>query len=667
MTTTALENTSFFSPYKVKAEAAGNRIGGGNRYATCAKIAEKGWTGTSDYAVIATGEAFPDALCAAPLAKKYNAPILLTSKAQLSDETKGELQRLKVHKAIIIGGTGAVSTNTEYQIKNMNITTSRIAGSNRYQTSEMIAEKLDPNDKAVIATGANFPDALSIASIAAMKGMPILLTGKYSIPDDIKPYLNSHSITKTYVVGGTGVVADNVLSGLKNPKRLSGTSRYDTNIAVLTEFSSELNDSDIYLATGAGFPDALSCSALAPYTASPIVLIGSVPEKSTTDYINANYNSIKTVNAIGGTLVVSDDNLQSVQYNFTNAVFYDKNLEKLIRDYINKPSGVILKSDVVNITRIEADNKNISDLRGIENLVNLQDLDLFNNLDVENIEPLASLKNLKYLSITDSKVSDITPLEGLTNLCSLIIWGSNVQDISPLKGLTNLYRLDLEASNISDIKDLKDLKNLEYLSLAYNRNIEDISIVNGLKNLKQIDLTDNQVTDISALNGLTGLTEIDLNSNNIKDISILAQFKELDTLTLDGNKVSDFSVLSKLTNLIHLELMNTNISDISILSGLTQLNFLDLQENRITDLGPLKGLTKLDTLWLSNNNITDIEVLSGLTNLSDLNLAVNNISNINPLMQLKSLQNLYLVKNPISSTDKAALKAALPACNIVFD
>jgi putative cell wall-binding protein len=53
------------------------RLGRLDRYETSAQIAAKGW-GKSDYAVIANDENFPGALSAAPLAKKHNAPILLT-------------------------------------------------------------------------------------------------------------------------------------------------------------------------------------------------------------------------------------------------------------------------------------------------------------------------------------------------------------------------------------------------------------------------------------------------------------------------------------------------------------------------------------------------------------------------------------------------------------
>jgi len=52
---------------QVNAANLEDRLAGNNRYQTGAEIVGKGWT-TSDYVVIASGEGFADALCAAPLA-----------------------------------------------------------------------------------------------------------------------------------------------------------------------------------------------------------------------------------------------------------------------------------------------------------------------------------------------------------------------------------------------------------------------------------------------------------------------------------------------------------------------------------------------------------------------------------------------------------------------
>lgn len=71
-----------------------HRLSGVDRYETAAKIAQEGWRGTSEYAVLSAGmnENLVDALAAAPLAKLRNAPILLTQGDALNRYAETELE-----------------------------------------------------------------------------------------------------------------------------------------------------------------------------------------------------------------------------------------------------------------------------------------------------------------------------------------------------------------------------------------------------------------------------------------------------------------------------------------------------------------------------------------------------------------------------------------------
>ncbi|WP_346930813.1 N-acetylmuramoyl-L-alanine amidase, partial [Clostridium sp.] len=151
----------------------GERIYGATRFETSYLAAKKGWT-TSDTVIIAPGMSYPDALCAGPLAAKNNAPILLARNESLSSqsELKNLLSSLNVKKAIIVGGPTALSTSFENEIKAMSITTERLGGLDRYETSVKIAEAVGNKGEIAIATGAGFADSLSISAVAGIKGMP---------------------------------------------------------------------------------------------------------------------------------------------------------------------------------------------------------------------------------------------------------------------------------------------------------------------------------------------------------------------------------------------------------------------------------------------------------------------------------------------------------------
>lgn len=248
--------------------AATDRIAGDDRYTTAVSISQKGWK-TADYAVLARGDNFADALCAGPLAYKYGGPILLTEPTQLNRDTLTELKRLGVKHLFITGGFEAISQNIEETVKAAGITDiQRIYGDTRYETSIKIAEKLGNSGKIVLATGSNFPDALSVSVIASKLGMPILLTPQESLTADVANYIKGKSITQTYLIGGLGVINAEVEKQVPRPARLVGTDRYETNVAVLKNFEKDFDFENIYIATGGGtlgtqFADALTGAVLA--------------------------------------------------------------------------------------------------------------------------------------------------------------------------------------------------------------------------------------------------------------------------------------------------------------------------------------------------------------------------------------------------------------------
>lgn len=317
-----VEGTSDYSSYAYATTYAysssgdnDNRLAGNNRYETAAAIAEHGWT-SSYYAVIASGEDFPDALCGAPLAGKYNAPILLTSRYTLETATRDALSNLGVDEVFIIGGTGVISSAVEQKIEDLGISVTRLAGVDRYETSIKVAEKLGYASQAFIATGDNFPDALSIAPIAAMKGYPILLTAKDQLPYNVKTYINNN-IYDTVVIGGTGVVSTYVYNQLPSPARLAGIDRYATNMSVIKEYVNDLEKDICYVATGENFPDALAGSALAASDRAPILLVGTYASSDAKNFLSN--QDAGSVIAFAGTSVVSDAVLNSLESSTTGS------------------------------------------------------------------------------------------------------------------------------------------------------------------------------------------------------------------------------------------------------------------------------------------------------------------------------------------------------------
>jgi putative cell wall-binding protein len=291
------------------------RIGGVDRFETAALMAQKGWTGTSDNVVLSAGmdDNLVDALSAGPLAFKLNAPILLTDGGQtLNSFAKVELQRLKPKKVYLTSGTGVIKPSIIEELKALGITPVQLGGLDRYETSVNIAKELalqGANISRVVLAGgwASSADALSVSSIAATQGMPILATAKDQLPAPVKAYLDSikAKITDSYVIGGTGVVSDAVKGELPGKvSRYSGLNRYDTNVQVLKNFAKEYKNDIVYVANGESLVDAVAGVPLAAANRSAVVLVNQPIDNATKEFVKLNMSTDHMV-ALGGEGAVS--------------------------------------------------------------------------------------------------------------------------------------------------------------------------------------------------------------------------------------------------------------------------------------------------------------------------------------------------------------------------
>lgn len=301
----------------------------GNRYDTAVAISQKGWKNGSNTVILTSGRDFPDALSATPLAKKNEAPILLTETNNLPEVVKDEIKRLNPKKVIIVGGSGVVSESIADELSKFGRKVERIEGKDRYETAINVAKEIGVKNGVAVAYGYNYADALSISSIAASMGMPIILTATDNLPAEVSTFINENSIKKSYIVGGEGVVNNAVMSKFPNSERVSGIDRYETNVAVMKRFDTYIDYNKIYLSTGRNYPDALAGSSLAAINESPVILTESnyVPEV-TYQYIVGKMS--KEIYALGGQAIVGDNILDVLKVEMRYGEVYkvqDKSIE----------------------------------------------------------------------------------------------------------------------------------------------------------------------------------------------------------------------------------------------------------------------------------------------------------------------------------------------------
>jgi hypothetical protein len=233
-------------------------------------------------------------------------------------------------------------------------------------------------------------------------------------------------------------------------------------------------------------------------------------------------------------------------------LFPDDVLEAAVRAAIEKPTGDILDTDLIDLTSLSVGG-GVADLTGMEYCIDLE----------------------SFTVAYPGTITDLDPISGLTSLTLLVIAGSSISDVSPLVGLTNLVTLGLEYNAIVNIGPLASLVNVATLTL-----------------------TGNQIADISALSSMADMYYLYLDDNEIDDLTPLADMSDLTQLYLQGNAtLSGLTGLETTENLYYLNLSGCSIVDISALvdnAGFGAGDTIDLLESILSaqamlDIATLQG------------------------------------------------------------------------------
>ena len=229
----------------------------------------------------------------------------------------------------------------------------------------------------------------------------------------------------------------------------------------------------------------------------------------------------------------------------------DVNLRQAVRESLELPDDILLMQlEMKRLTELDAQDRQITNLTGLEHAI-----------------------NLTWLNLGVNEIRDLSPLAELIHLEALWVYVNPLSDISPLTNLANLKTLDLGVCQIANIRPLANLKKLEILRLDDNGLIEDIAPLSNLMMLTELGLTGNRIVDISSLANLRNLEILRLHYNQIQDITPLGNLTSLRELWLTGNRIVDISPLEKLTLLEELRIQDNPITDDRPLGTLSLTHF----------------------------------------------------------------------------------------------
>lgn len=301
------------------------RLSGASRYHTAIEIAKESAAllgkDRVGAVIIANGTNYADALAGVPLADYMNAPILLTSnKGTLEPDVLEQIKTLDTKSVFILGGSSAVNEDISNQLKDMELTVTRLSGPSRYDTAVEIArfnfDLFDVSKTVFLVSGENFPDALSAGAAAGITRANILFCPKSGeIKSAVADLIKNNGVKEVVIVGGTSAVGERAETELAalgvTTKRIYGANRYATSLAVYKEYVNVFDSSKLSFATGNNFPDALAGGALSSNLKAPVILVNNGKDNSAVTKA-IDIKKIENVFIYGGESVVSADTVNKI-------------------------------------------------------------------------------------------------------------------------------------------------------------------------------------------------------------------------------------------------------------------------------------------------------------------------------------------------------------------
>lgn len=302
------------------------RVEGADRFETAAELARLQYPQGTGHAVLALGLNFPDALAAAPLAARLEAPVLLSANSHVPPATLQALDDLGVERVTIIGGPHAIHPEVEDGLGEQ-YEVDRIWGQDRHGTAAAAIRTIQnlsgntanfpAGQRALfIASGENFPDALAASGPAAYSTttpIPIGLTLQATLPPETAAVIEEFDFDLAIIVGGTQAISATVEQQLESmglaTTRLAGADRTATAVEIADfarqylGFSATLS----ILARGDDFPDALTVGPHAGAENAPVLLSATptVVGDPTLNWLSERCSAVEAIRAVGGEAAVT--------------------------------------------------------------------------------------------------------------------------------------------------------------------------------------------------------------------------------------------------------------------------------------------------------------------------------------------------------------------------
>lgn len=222
-------------------------------------------------------------------------------------------------------------------------------------------------------------------------------------------------------------------------------------------------------------------------------------------------------------------------------VIADSALLRVLRQAVNRPTGVLRQSYLRSLQAINSEQTGIKDLTGIAYCTNLRQVNLPQNL-ISDISPLADVELLRIVNLIGNELTSLSPLAGADNLEHVLVNHNPVASVVPLGTCSKLTILRADDTQVRDFSAISHLPDLEVLNVAENE-LSDLEFVEPMAALTELRAETNQISDLTPVGTLTGLKGLIVYQNQIVDLTPLKGLTSIEFLDLSANQITDLTPL----------------------------------------------------------------------------------------------------------------------------
>lgn len=280
--------------------------------------------------------------------------------------------------------------------------------------------------------------------------------------------------------------------------------------------------------------------------------------------------------------------------------FADDVIEELVREKLGKEQGEpVTLNELQTITDLSVAGV-LSENRSLP-------IDFYQGQAYQNGEPIARgeiqtlsdlslMKSLDNLILVYQRIDDISPLKEL-NLLTLIFVGNYITDLSPLADMKTLRQLNISNNPVADISSLASLQRLETLYIQ-QCSVTDISVLEKMPGLTSVDVSSIPCSDYSPLLALPLLSFVEISESSRQDVILVTGNPAIQELVAIHSGITDLNELKSMPDLIGLNLCHNDIEDLTGIERYQSLKSLAIRNTQVDDLTPLTGLPALEELDL---------------------------------------------------------------------